>query len=124
MYKSQNQFNTINIGNHWGQYDDIEANYPDIISKPFPFSTSKPVTKLLIRPATKSITKSIEIPAATRQFKNYDYDIEANLPEVKKEYNNFSEIKTNKKESDLKSNINMTNCITVSIITYIIFFIA
>ena len=120
MYKSQNQFKAINIGNHWGQYDDIEANYTDIISKPFPFSTSKSVTKLLIRPATKSI----EIPAATRQFKNYECDIEANLPELKKEYNNFSEIKTNKKESDFKSNINITTCITVSVITYVLLFIA
>ena len=58
MYKSQIQFKSINIGNEWGQYDDIEANYQDIISRPFPFSTSKPVTKLLIHPATKPIPAS------------------------------------------------------------------
>jgi hypothetical protein len=118
MYKSQNQFNTINIGNEWGQYDDIEANSQDIISRPFPFSTSKPVTKLLIRPATKPITNSNSMPAAT-QFKNYDYDIEANVPEVKK----GPEIKTNKKEQDFKSNINMTTCVSVSIITYVLLFV-
>ena len=112
MYKSQNQFNTINIGNQWGQYDDIEANSQDIISRPFPFSTSKPVTKLLIRPATKPITNSNSMPAAT-QFKNYDYDIEANIPEIK----------TNKKEQDFKSNINMTTCVSVSIITYVLLFV-
>ena len=68
MYKPINQFKTINIGNEWGQYDDIEANYQNITSRPFPFSTSKPVTKLLIRPATKPITNSNSMPAAT-QFK-------------------------------------------------------
>ena len=114
MYKSQNQFKAINIGNHWGQFDDIEANYQDIISRPFPFSTSKPVTKLLIHPATKPIPAS-----APAQFKNYDYDIEANVPEVKKEYNKFTEIK-----SELKSNISMTTCVSVSIITYVLLFIA
>ena len=118
MYKSQNQFNTINIGNQWGQYYDIEANTQDIISRPFPFSTSKPVTKLLIHSATKPITNSNSMRAPA-QFKNYDYDIEANLPEIKK----GPEIKTNKKESDFKSNINMTTCVSISIITYVLLFV-
>ena len=121
MYTFQNKFNTINIDNEWGQYYDIEANYPDILCRPFPFSTSKPVTKLLIKPSINSNSMSTPV-----QFKNYDYDIEANLPEVKKEYNNFNEIKTNikEKETKLKPNINISTCITVSIITYVLLFIA
>jgi len=105
MYKSKKQFKAFNIGNQWGQYTDIEENYEDIISRPFPFSTSKPVTKLIPMPMPK-------------QFKNYD--IESNIPEEKKEYNKFIE---NTKVPDLKHNISMTMCISVSIITYILFFI-
>jgi hypothetical protein len=119
MYKPINQFKTINIGNEWGQYDDIEANYQDITSRPFPFSTSKPVTKLLIRPTTNPIPIQIPAPA---QIKNYSYDIESNYPEEKKEYNKFNEENINLK--GLKSNINITSCITISIITYILLFIA
>ena len=120
MYKPVNQFKTINIGNEWGQYDDIEANYQDITSRPFPFSTSKPVTKLLIRPTTNPNPNPIPIPAPA-QFKNYDDDIELNYPE-KKEYNKFYEKNINLK--GLKSNINVTTCITLSIITYVLLFIA
>ena len=121
MYKSQIQFKSINIGNEWGQYDDIEANYQDIISRPFPFSTSKPVTKLLIRPEPKQTPIPMPIPAPA-QFEKYDYDIEANCSEEKKEYK-FTEKKTNTNKSDLKDNISMTTCVSVTIITYVLFFI-
>jgi hypothetical protein len=122
MNNQVNNFEFYYFEDEWGQYIDIEKNYSTYISRPFPFSTSKPVTKLLIRPAIKSITNSKSMPEAG-QFKNSDYDIEANYKEVKKEYNNFSEIKTNKKESDFKSNINITTCVSVSIITYVLLFV-
>jgi|LakMenEpi03Aug12_release.lakeMendotaPanAssembly.Ray.scaffolds.fasta_scaffold569767_2 hypothetical protein len=120
MNNEVNNFKFYYFQDEWGQYVDIEKNYSSYISRPFPFSTSKPVTKLLLRPELKQIP--IQIPAPT-QFKNYDYDIEANYTEVKKEYNNFNEIKTNKKESELKNNIGITTCISVSIITYVLLFV-
>jgi len=96
----------------WGQYVDIELNYSTYISRPFPFSTSKPKK-------TMPVLKPLPLSS---QFKNYSYDIEANYPEKKEEYNKFTEKNINVK--GLESNINITTCITVSIITYIIFFIA
>jgi hypothetical protein len=96
----------------WGQYVDIELNYSTYISRPFPFSTSKP---------KNPISMSIQVPLYS-QFKNYSCDIDSDYPEKKKEYNKFNEENINLK--GLKSNINITSCITVSIITYVLLFIA
>ena len=99
----------------WGQYVDIEKNYPIYISRPFPFSTSKPKSPIVM---------PMPVPMSS-QFKNYSYDIEANYPEKKKEYNKFTEKNINFQDfKNFKANINITTCITVSIITYIILFIA
>jgi hypothetical protein len=108
MYKSKNKFKTINIGNQWGQFIDIEENYQDIISRTFPFSTSKP----------KSPTPMPLLLSS--QFKNSNYDIEANYLEEKKD-NKFTKKNINLK--GFKSNINISTFITVSVITYVLLFI-
>ena len=121
MYKPKNQFRPFSIGNQWGQYTDIEENYQDIIYSSFPFSTSK------------SITIPIPMPNSIRNeyktlYKNDDYDIEANIK---------ANIKVNIEDDNINDNINhnftkknitnivdkMNACITISIITYVLFFI-
>lgn len=105
----------------WGQYVDIELNYPAYISGPFPFSTSnRKKTMPVLKPKNLTLAPN-QVPISS-QFKNYSYDIEANYPVKKEEYNKFTEKNINLK--GLESNINITTCITVSIITYIIFFIS
>ena len=111
MNKQINNSEICYFYDEWGQYVDIELNYPTYVSRPFPFSTSKP----------KNPTPML-IPAPLySQFKSYNCDIQANYPEEKKEYNKFNEENINLK--GLKSNINITSCITVSIITYVLYFI-
>lgn len=111
MNKQVDNFEFYYFDDEWGQYVDIELNYPTYVSRPFPFSTSKPKnpTPMLIQAPLYS------------QFKNYNCDIETNYTEKKKEYNKFNEENINLK--GLKSNINITTCITVSIITYVLLFI-
>jgi hypothetical protein len=112
MNKQVNNFEYCCFNDEWGQFADIEANYPIYISGPFPFSTSK----------TKKNPIPIPMPATmSSRFKNYNYDIEANYPEEKKEYNKITEKNINLK--GLESNINISTCITVSIITYVLLFI-
>lgn len=110
MNTQLNNFDFYYSDDEWGQYVDIEKNYPTYISRPFPFSTSKTIKNLVPMPATMS-----------SRFKNYNYDIEANYPEEKKEYNKITEKNINLK--GLKSNINISTCITVTIITYVLLFI-
>ena len=116
MNKQVNNFEYYYFNDEWGQFADIEANYPTYISGPFPFSTSKTIKNPI------PIPMPIMQVTMSSQFKNDNYDIEANYPEKKKEYDKFTEKNINLK--GLKSNINISTCITVSIITYVLLFIA
>jgi len=114
MNREVNTFEHYYFDDEWGQFVDIEKNYPTYISGSFPFSTSKPIKN----PTPMQVP--MQVPMSS-QFKNYNFDIEANYSDEKKEYNKFTEKNINLK--GLKSNINVSTCITVSIVTYVLLFI-
>ena len=115
MYKPKNQFRPFSIGNQWGQYTDIEENYQDIIYSSFPFSTSKSIPI----PMPNSIRNEYKT-----LYKNEDYDIKANIKVNIEDDNINDNINHNFTKKNITNIVDKMNaCITISIITYVLFFI-